>query len=682
MSPADPVQRLIDALNPEQRAAVVHRGGPVLVLAGAGTGKTRVITVRIAALVAHDHIAPEHVLALTFTNKAAGEMRERVAHFLGRDAADKMTIGTFHSLGLRMVERDAKKLGFRRGVAMLDAADQASAVRQCLKQLRIDPKRHDPRAFLTTISNARNAGLPPEHFLDGQPNGSSMQLTGKVYQAYLRWLEAYQAMDFDDLILRANQLLREHGDVLVKWRQQFRTILVDEYQDTNIAQLDLVRALADEHRQLCVVGDDDQSIYGWRGADVRNILEFERHFPDATAVALTRNYRSTGHILSAANAVIGHNDARREKSLWTDIGEGEPVRVVTAKDPAAEASYVAAEIVRKKGESNGRWQDFGVLFRTSAQAKPIEEAFRLAGVPYRLVGAYEFFERKEVKDILSYLKLAVAPHDEVALLRVVNFPQRGIGPGAIEALHAAAHARHTGLWDVVRDAGSVPRLGAGQVEALRDFVKVIDELRTRHERATPVGDLATWLCERLGAREAWLRDPTEGPGGEGRWRNVESLIEGMRAWQERKPHGELRDYLRVVALDSRDASGDAGEEDKVALLTLHAAKGLEWPFCFVIGCQEGILPHQRVVESEDGDLAEERRLFYVGITRARRVCYLTLARGRYTFHGTEPSRPSRFLREVPAAHRVDVDRLKAVEASSKSEVLDRFKALKDRLGKR
>ncbi|MFO0749356.1 MAG: UvrD-helicase domain-containing protein [Myxococcota bacterium] len=681
MQRADRVRALIDELNPEQRAAVVYRGGPVLVLAGAGTGKTRVITVRISSLVALDGIPPEHVLALTFTNKAAGEMHERVAHFLGREAADAMTSGTFHSLGLRMVERDAKKLGFKRGLTMLDAADQASAIRQCLKQLRIDPKRHDPRGFLTTISNARNAGLPPEHFLQDRSDGSTAQLTGRVYQAYLRWLEAYQAMDFDDLILRANQLLREHPEVLEKWRRQYHAILVDEYQDTNLAQLELVRALAGEHRQLCVVGDDDQSIYGWRGADVRNILEFEKYFPDATAVALTRNYRSTGHILSAANAVIGNNRQRREKSLWTDVGDGEHVRVVTAKDPGAEATYVAAEIVRRKEEGNRAWKDFGVLFRTSAQAKPLEEAFRLAGVPYRLVGAFEFFERKEIKDILSYLRLIIAPHDEVSLLRVVNFPGRGIGPGAIEALHAEAHARHVGLWDVVRDAAHVPKLGGNQAVQLTDFVKVVDDLREKHAGGAKVAELVAWLCDRLGAREAWLRDPVEGPGGEGRWRNVESLMEGMRGWQERKPQGELRDYLRVVALDSRDASGDAGDDDKVALLTLHAAKGLEWPFCFVVGCQEGLIPHQRTIDSEDGDLAEERRLFYVGITRARRICYLTLARAKYNYHGTEPTRPSRFLREIPAAFRVDIDRMKAPEPMKKHEVLDKLRALKERISR-
>jgi superfamily I DNA/RNA helicase len=670
-------QSLVEALNPEQRAAVLHRGGPVLVLAGAGTGKTRVITVRIAHLVAHDGIPPEHVLALTFTNKAAGEMKERVGHFLGKDAAALMTIGTFHSLGLHMVERDHKKLGFKRGLNLLDAADQATAVRNCLKNLRIDPKRHDPAAFLMSISNARNAGEPPELFLDTP----GRQLFGKVYSAYLQWLEAYQAMDFDDLILRANQLLREHPDALQKWRKQFRTILVDEYQDTNLAQLDLVRALADEHRQLCVVGDDDQSIYGWRGADVRNILEFERYFPDATAVALTQNYRSTGHILSAANAVIGHNKKRREKSLWTDVGDGDPVRVVTCKDPSGEAQFVAGEIVRIRAREERPWRDFGILFRTGAQTRHLEEAFRLAGVPFRLVGAYEFFERKEVKDVLSYLRLALNVRDEMSLLRVVNFPQRGIGPKAIELLHQAALERGRGLFEAIEHADELDGLTPAQQRALLGFARVVNESGGFQMGQKKVSELVLWLIEELGAREAWIRDPTEGPGGDHRWRNIESLIELIRGWERRNPYGHIREWLRVVALDAKDA-GDKQEEDAVAMLTLHAAKGLEWPVCFVVGCQEGIIPHQRTLESDDGDITEERRLFYVGITRARRTCYLTLAKVKTGIHGVEPARQSRFLREIPGTFRDDLDRQKGLEPVTKDAQLQRFAALKDRLKKK
>lgn len=675
MSLSARVERLVAELNPEQRAAVLHEGGPVLVLAGAGTGKTRVITVRIAHLVAGG-IAPDHVLALTFTNKAAGEMAERVGHFLGVEAARAMTIGTFHSLGLRMLEHDAKRLGYRRGISLLDAADQAGAVRQCLKRLRVDPRRHDPHVFLTAISNARNAGVTPE----AMAADPGRKLTARVYDAYVQWLAAYHAMDFDDLILQAIRLLEEHPDVRERWRDRFRTILVDEYQDTNGAQLRLVRLLAEEHRQLCVVGDDDQSIYGWRGADFRNILHFEEHFPDATAIALTQNYRSTGHILEAANAIIGNNRERRVKQLWTDVGEGERVQVVTCKDPAAEAAFIAAEIRRRRDFEHRPWGDFGVLFRTSAQTRPFEEAFRLTGVPFRLVGAFEFFERKEVKDVLSWLRLIVNPHDEISLLRVINFPQRGIGPKALEILHDRAQALRGSLWNAVEAAADAPDLNASQRAALAAFVGVMREARRRHRDERDLAGLVTWLCDATGAREAWIRDPTEGPGGERRWRNIEALVRSMTNWQARSPGGELRDYLRLVALDAKHTA-EEDHRDEVALMTLHAAKGLEWPVCFVIGCQEGILPHQRTLEDARGDVSEERRLFYVGVTRARRTAYITLSKIRHRFHGSEPTRPSRFLREIPAAHRLDVDRVKGGGEVEKSEVRRRFSELKARLAK-
>ncbi len=669
------VERLVAELNPEQRAAVLHRGGPVLVLAGAGTGKTRVITVRIAHIVVNDYVPPEAVLALTFTNKAAGEMAERVGHFLGKEAAATMTIGTFHSLGLQMLERDAKRLGFKRGVSLLDAADQASAVRNCIKSLRIDPKRHDPRGFLMAIGNARNAGITPEELMDTPGRA----LTGKVYRAYLQWLEAYQAMDFDDLILRSNQLLREHPDALEKWRGKFQTILVDEFQDTNLAQLELVRHLADEHRSLCVVGDDDQSIYGWRGADVRNILEFEKQFPDATALALTQNYRSTGHILAAANSVIGNNKARREKSLWTDVGDGDAVRVVTCKDPSGEAAFVAAEITRIRNKEQRPWRDFGVLFRASVQTRQIEEAFRLTGIPFRLVGAYEFFERKEIKDILSYLRLATNPHDDATILRIINFPQRGIGPKTIEILHEAAHARGRGLYEVVEHADEVAGLTAPQIENLLILAKLIRESGGFLSAQKSLTELVLWIIDELGAREAWIRDPTEGPGGERRWRNVEGLLNMLGSWEKRNPDGQIRDWLRVVALDSKNVGERDPNEDNVALLTLHAAKGLEWPVSFVIGCQEGLIPHQRTIDAPDGNIAEERRLFYVGITRARRQCFLTYAKVKTGIHGTEPARPSRFLREIPGAHRDDMDRQKGGGPVSKEETRARFAELKARL---
>ncbi len=668
------VADMVRGLNPQQRAAVVHRGGPLLVLAGAGSGKTRVITVRMAHLVA-EGLAPENILALTFTNKAAGEMAERVAGLVGHEAARAMTVGTFHSLGLRMVEEDARRLGFSRQFTLLDAADQASAVRHCLRSLRIDPKRHDPAVFLTAISNARNAGQTPDD-VAAQPG---RRITAQVYAAYLAWLEAYQAIDFDDLILRPVQLLREHADLRAKWRARFRTVLVDEYQDTNGMQFELMRLLVEEHRSLCVVGDDDQAIYGWRGAQVSNILDFDQHFPDATMVALTQNYRSSGHILEAANAVIRRNDARKVKSLWTDVGLGERVQVVACKDAQAEAAWVAGEISRRASVEGRPFRDFGVLFRTGKQSDLVQDALRMAGVPFAVVGAFDFYERKEVKDMLSYLKLVTNPRDQSALMRVINFPQRGIGPKTLETLHAFAKANNVSPLAAMQLADEMEGLTQRQVEAMLDFHDVITEAGRRYAEAPDLAGLVAWICERTGAREAWIRDPTEGPGGHARWRNIEALMRSMRSFQQRRPKTELRDYLRLIALDKHQDQ-EEGAADAVTLMTLHASKGLEWPVCFVIGCQDGVVPHQRVLEESGGDVSEERRLFYVGITRARRHCYLSYGKTRRKFQGSEPARPSRFLADIPATHREDKDLSRGQGEVEREEARRRFAELKARLG--
>ncbi len=673
------IKELVDQLNPEQRRAVLHRGGPVLVLAGAGTGKTRVITVRIAHMVA-EGLDPERVLALTFTNKAAGEMAERVAGFVGKDAARAMTVGTFHSLGLQVVEADAKRLGFTRGVNLIDAAEQASAVRQCLKQLRIDPKRHDPGMFLTAISNARNAGITP----DRMSRMLGKKLTASVYRAYLEWLRAYQAMDFDDLILRAVQLFEEHPDVRDRWRKKFGTILVDEYQDTNLCQLKLMRILADEHRSLCVVGDDDQSIYAWRGADITNILEFERHFSDATAIALTQNYRSTGHILSAANAVISNNFDRRDKSLWTDVGEGEQLRLATCRDPGAEARFVADEILRLRSQHGVMLGEIGVLFRTSAQAGPIEEAFRQRQIPYRLVGAFEFYERKEVRDTLSYLRLIVNPYDEVSLLRIINFPQRGVGPKTLEALRDTASATKTPLFSLLDAADCIDGIAASTAAKLARLKDFIDEARARYAAEPAIAPLVEWLCEASGAREAWIRDPTEGPGGTRRWKTIEYLIRSIGRTEERLVGIDLKGWLRLVALDGRSTVEDeeAAAAEEVALQTLHSSKGLEWPVCFLIGCQEGIIPHQRTLDTPRGDVSEERRLFYVGVTRARRIAYLTRSETKRNYRGLEETKPSRFLGEIPAGDYtlVSGDDLEGnVSDDDKQQQLARLRELRARI---
>ncbi|MEZ4266246.1 MAG: UvrD-helicase domain-containing protein [Myxococcota bacterium] len=667
---------LLKGLNPQQRDAVVHRGGPLLVLAGAGSGKTRVIAVRIAHLV-ETGTAPEHILALTFTNKAAGEMAERVTHLVGTQAAEQITVSTFHALGLRFVEEEAKRLGLSRPITLIDASDQAVAVRQCLKRLRIDPRRHDPRLFLSGISRARNAGITAEDLA----KRSDSRYTAAVYQGYIEWLRANRAVDFDDLLLLPLKLLREDPEVLARWRDRFRTVLVDEYQDTNTVQFELVRILTEQHRQLCVVGDDDQSIYGWRGACIDNILGFEDWFADARAIALEQNYRSTGHILASANAVIALNRSRKEKRLWSDGGDGEKPRVVTCKDPVGEASFVAAEIHRAHTEEGRPYADFGVLFRASAQASAIEEAFRLAGIPYRLAGAFGFYERKEVKDVIAYLRLVHNPKDRAAFARIVNFPQRGIGPKRLASLLTFADEHHLSPLASCERADEVPGISGAEARALRELHRVVGRAQDRFRSdSADLAAVAEQLCEDVGARAAWIRDPTEGPGGHTRWRTVEALMEAIRRWQTRaKPGSDIGDWIQSTALDRREPEG-AEAEDQVSLMTVHASKGLEWPVCFVIGCQEGTMPHQRTID-EGGDMSEERRLFYVAITRARSRLYLSWSRTRRTFHGNEPARRTRFLDAIPLEHIEMVDRLQGGSEASKEQTQARFAALLDRIGR-
>jgi len=647
------IHELVDGLNPQQRQAVVHRGGPLLVLAGAGSGKTRVITVRIAHFIHNDGLDPGRILALTFTNKAAGEMAERVALLAGAEAASGVTVGTFHSLGLRFVEEESRALGFKRRFTLLDAADQASFVRHGLRDLKLDPKRHDPQMLLTAISNARNEGFTPEQLIAN----SSTRLTGRVYKAYVERLHAYRAIDFDDLILKPIELLTHNEKIREKWRRRFQTVLVDEYQDTNGAQFELVRLLTAGHRSLCVVGDDDQSIYGWRGARIENILSFEKHFHDATVVRLEQNYRSTGHILDAANAVIAINTARKAKALWTASGQGEPVHVVTCKDARAEANFVAAEIRRRAEQMNWPWHYFGVLFRTSGQAQALTDALRLSSVPYKLIGASDFYERKEIKDILSYLRLVDHSEDRQALMRVINFPIRGIGPRSLEKLYDFAEAHSLTLDVALANATQIEGLTRKAADGMVEFQRVLSAAQAYWEEHKDLAATGRLIIDQTRAREAWIRSPTEGPGGKTRWANVEALLESMKRYQQRKPETTLRDYLRVVALDKHHASEEAEEADEVTLMTLHASKGLEFPASFVVGCQEGVLPHQRTIQ-DGGDVSEERRLFYVGITRAKQYCYLTYAKLKRKFQGTEPARPSRFLRDIPGDNRVDIDRAK------------------------
>lgn len=656
-------------LNRRQREAVMARGGPVLVLAGAGSGKTRVITRRVAQLL-QEGILAQQVLALTFTNKAAREMAERLEVLVGQAAVKGMTLGTFHSVGLQILDKDGGLLGLPAHRSLMDPGDQQAALRQCLKELRLNPKGHDVWHLLEVISNARHAFTSPEA-LARQPG---RKLTARVYKAYLAYKAAYGRLDFDDLILRPIELFQAHPEALKRWQSKFAHILVDEFQDTSFSQLEFIKLLGKEHHQVCAVGDDDQSIYGWRGARVENILNFSQSFPNAQSIALEQNYRSTGHILAAANQVISKNTARHEKLLWTADGMGHKVCSIRLPDERSEASWVAAKIqglVHKEGFS---YSDVGVLFRTGAQSEGVAHSLSFSQIPFRTNSAHDFLDRKEVKDLIAWLKLINRPSDWSSFMRAVAFPSRGVGPQSMERLVAYSRAHGLNVHQTLLQLDRVPGLGASVLKGLKSFRRVLMDAKDRLAESEDVPALIGWICEEIGARAALIRDPTEGPGGERRWKNLELLTEATRRLRRRKKVTKLKEILRLLALE-RQALTDEATADQVSLMTLHSAKGLEWPVVFFIGCEEGLIPHQRTLD-EGADVSEERRLFYVGLTRARQRVFLTYAKRRLRGRRSVETEASRFLLDVTLEHREHTDLgIRGFEVD-RSEAKRRFAALR------
>ncbi len=653
-------------LNPPQRAAVEHGGGPLLVLAGAGSGKTRVITYRIAHLLALG-IPADAIAALTFTNTAAEEMRERVAHLLGdKKQAQKLTMGTFHALGLQMLRAERKTLGYPKGFAVYDTSDQMGVVREALRSLkdfsRDGERRWDVKAILSRISLAKNGFVAPE---DYQPREADEYdfITAEVYPRYQAALRAYAAFDFDDLIVEPVRLMQRDAAVGDRWAGRFRFVLVDEFQDTNKAQLLLVKELISRHGNLTVVGDDDQSIYAWRGADPTNILRFADMFEGATVVKLEQNYRSTRLILDAANAVIAHNTQRHGKTLWSEIPRGELITHAVAQDVEQESQWVAAEIKRVK-EAGRSWQDIAVLYRSNLQAKGLEDELRQNGVPYVMYGGQEFFERKEVKDLIAYLRVALNPRDELSLRRIVNYPARGVGPTTVEKIVAWAAQRHTSMWDVLKavaDAGDGHQaaldeagLRPGVRKSLAELVGIIDTLGAGLRDGAAVASTRK-LIDAIALHDD-LRDASPSPtAAQRRIDNVEGLLNSLTRFEarERGPDA-LGDYLRKLSLESGEEADTSG--DKIVLTTLHGAKGLEFPVVFMVGLEEELLPHARTLypQATDAldadhasDVSEERRLCYVGITRAQRKLYITRACTRVNRGRAVARVPSRFLLEIP-----------------------------------
>jgi len=642
-----------EGLNPEQSLAVQHFEGPILVLAGAGSGKTRVLTSRIAHLVTQHGLPPDRVFAVTFTNKAAGEMRARISEMLGGDPRG-MWVGTFHALGARMLRREAPTLGIERNFTIHDADQTLRMVKRIQDRLDIDPKRWNPKRIRNAISSAKNALIDPAAFAEQHSEGfdAFQRQVAKVYPLYQTDLRSQDVLDFDDLLVEPVRLLRDHEDARARWQNRFSFVLVDEYQDTNRAQFEFLELLAGTRANLMVVGDDDQSIYGWRGADISNILDFERRWPGAKVVRLEQNYRSTGTILDAANAVIAENQMRKGKVLRTDRAAGETITVIETADETDEGKTIVVELEREVASHSSAltYSSFAILYRTNAQARAVEDAFRKRGIPYQVVGGVRFYERREIQDLLGYLRLISNPRDREAFDRVVNYPRRGIGGKSHERLVQWAELNGITALEAAARADEVPEIGAAASRSLTRFAELIAEFSARAE-GEGVGELLDALIEELGLL---MRLREEGPEGDDRAENVRELIASAADFEaDRGEDGEtdgfsdLDLFLQQVALVAEVDRHDP-DADSVTLMTLHNAKGLEFPVVFVTGLEDGLFPLSRAYD-DPATLEEERRLFYVGITRAERKLYLTWARQRRRGGEWLAGIASPFLSPIPDA---------------------------------
>jgi len=625
---------LLLGLNPVQREAVSHERGPLLIVAGAGSGKTRVLTHRIAWLMSEQGVSPFQILAITFTNKAAEEMKSRVAALVG-PVARRMWVSTFHSACVRILRRDAGRLGFRSSFTIYDEADAVRLTGYVLRDLNIDAKRFPPRGVHGVISAAKNELIDPARYAQ-RATGPYEKRIAEVYAEYQRRLLAASAMDFDDLLSNAVMLFRQHPDVLEGYQHRFQHILVDEYQDTNRAQNELVLMLADRHRNVCVVGDSDQSVYRFRGADIRNILEFEEAFPDATIVVLEQNYRSTQTILDAANAVISNNLKRKPKALWSEAGSGAPIIRYLAESEHDEAAFVAHEIARLHDVDHVAWSDVAVFYRTNAQSRVVEEELVRRSIPYRVIGGTRFYDRKEIKDVLAYLRAVANPSDEVSFKRIINVPKRGVGDTSVGRIDAWAAAHGVTFGDALATA-ELAGLTGKALSGVRDLVALLGRLGEQRANGANPGALLDEILDSTGYRSELEAEGSVEAAG--RLENLDELVGTAREY------AELDAFLEDVSLVSDSDQLDEAS-GQVVLMTLHTAKGLEFPAVFLVGLEEGVFPHLRAL-SEPDELEEERRLAYVGITRAQHRLYLTSAWSRTLWGSTQYNPPSRFVREIP-----------------------------------
>jgi DNA helicase-2/ATP-dependent DNA helicase PcrA len=646
-SPQAKLDALLAALNPPQREAATHTDGPLLIFAGAGSGKTRVLTTRIAYLIGSHQVWPDRLLAVTFTNKAAREMKSRVETLVG-EGSERMWVGTFHSTAVKILRREAQRISIVPSFVIFDDDDTRAALRRVLEELRLDPKRYPVGMLSNAISQAKSELKRPEDY----PNRSYQdEIVRRVYESYQDVLRRSGGLDFDDLIMKLVELFRTDAEALEKWRDRFRHVLVDEYQDTNRAQYVLVNLLAAEHRNVAVVGDDDQSIYRFRGADIRNILDFRKDYPDARVVHLEQNYRSSQAILDAAYSVIRNNPERAEKRLWTQRAGGEKVMATQAYNEVEEGEFVADEIERLRKTEKRGYSDFAVLYRTNAQSRAFEDVLARRRIPYRLVGGIRFWERREVKDVVAYMRFCFNPKDSLSFGRIVSVPSRKIGNVTIDAVNAYARERDLDILSLLEEPFHIPGVPRAATNQLQSFRAQIESVRATMGVLHP-SQLIDHIVDVMGLRQHYL-DGT--PQGEARMENIAELRGLAESFDDREPAQGMEDFLTEVALVSDvDAYDENGEG--VTLITLHMVKGLEFPVVFMVGMEEGLLPHQRALdESEQNpsavgattEMAEERRLCYVGMTRAKDRLYLSCAFRRHLYGRSQPAFPSRFLTDIP-----------------------------------
>lgn len=632
----------LDKLNPEQLEAVKTTEGPLLVIAGAGSGKTRVLTHRIAYLISEKKISPFNILAITFTNKAAKEMKERVEKLITENGKD-IWISTFHASCVRILRRDIEKIGYNKNFVIFDTSDQKTLIKECQKELEIDDKNFSYQYLISEISKAKNQLITTKDYLIKNQTNFRLSKVAEVYVLYEKKLKENNALDFDDLIMKTIELFLENSEVLMYYQNKFKYILVDEYQDTNTAQFTLINLLAAGYGNLCVVGDDDQSIYGWRGADMRNILDFEKAFPGAKTIKLEQNYRSTDTILNAANEVIKNNENRKNKRLWTQNGEGEKIQFYRADNEKEEAQHIISQI-KSMVQKDRKYSDFGILYRINAQSRIIEDYLMSEALPYKVVGGMKFYDRKEIKDIISYLRVLYNPADNISLKRIINEPKRGIGKAAIENIQKVASENATSCWEILGNIDVCPGTARAK-NGIKEFVSLMEKIKKEiNEENLMVSQIISKVANETGyIMELQLEKTIE---NQTRIENIAELVAVAEEYEKEAAEPSLSDFLENMALVSDLDDNEGEEKEHITLMTMHSAKGLEFPVVFIPGMEEGVFPGYRSM-GDQSEIEEERRLCYVGITRAREVLYISCARRRTLFGNTSMNKTSRFLEEIP-----------------------------------